>query len=443
MQKNNLREAKLQKFLVKPQKNKKIAGILTVQGDKSITHRAFMLASICDGKSLVKNPLRSEDCLNTLQAVNLLGARFETQDSDVVINGIGLKNFKTPEKEIYLGNSGTGTRLLSGLVAGQNGLETIITGDKSLSNRPMDRIMNPLSEMGAKIEARNSRFLPLKIHGQNLKGISYTLKIASAQIKSCLLLAGLFASGKTEILEPTKSRNHTENMLKFLGIDLKIADKKIILTPPSEKIKAREFFVPGDISSAAFFIVLGLLASDDGILIKNVGLNPTRTGIINVLQRMGGFIEIQNSREISGEKIGDIFVKKSDLKGTLISGDEIPNLIDEIPIISVAASFAKGETKISDAKELRYKESDRIKTVKNEFSKLGAEIEELEDGLIIRGMKKIQETNIKVSSHYDHRIAMSLIIFAMANSLEIEIDDVSCINTSFPSFFECLEKIIK
>ncbi|MDR0675883.1 MAG: 3-phosphoshikimate 1-carboxyvinyltransferase [Elusimicrobiota bacterium] len=424
--------------------NEYIKGEIFVPADKSITHRVFMLASICEGKSYIKNPLLAEDCYNTLKALNELGVKFEVlQNNDVIIEGLGLKNFKNTKKKIDMGNSGTGIRLLTGLLVGQKNLEVTLTGDASLVKRPMNRIIIPLEKMGAEIFASENKFAPLKIYGKNLHGIRYELPIASAQIKSCLLLAGLFASSPTTIIEKVKSRNHTENMFKYLGIDLKINGLEITLSPLTSNIKSKDFFVPSDISSAAFFIVLGILASKNGILIKNVGLNPTRIGILNILKKMGANIKIENEREVSGEKIGDVFVKKSHLYGVEIYGADIPNVIDEIPIISVAAIFAKGKTIIKDAHELRYKECDRISAIKSEFSKFGAEIEELKDGLIINGNmnKKLTFDSIKLNSFMDHRIAMCEVILGVLSNGKIEIDDIDCINTSFPTFFDCLNKI--
>jgi len=382
--------------------------------------------------------------LFTLKALGMLGVKYEINKDNVIIHGVsGIKGFQQPKDDLYLGNSGTGARLLTGLLAGCEGLNVRVTGDKFLSKRPMKRIIEPLIKMGADIKAKDNKFLPIEVTGKKLKGIEYVLPMASAQVKSCVLLAGLAATGQTEVIEPEHSRNHTENMFKYLDVDIKTVDKKIVLRPQENQIKSKDFFIPGDISSASFFIVLGVLCSNDGILIKNVGLNSTRRGIISVLKSMGAFIEIKNEKNLSGEVVGDIFVKKSELKGIEIQGEIIPNIIDEIPIISLAAIFAKGQTIIKDAIELRYKECDRIAAIKNEFCKLGADIKELENGLIIEGNSgNIQDLKgAKVSSHYDHRIAMSEIIIGLIINGKTEIDDIACIDTSFPLFFECLNQV--
>lgn len=426
------------------QKFQNIFGEIEVTADKSITHRAFMLSSICNGESYIKNPLMAEDCFNTLKAVGKMGVDFKIlENGDVLIKGIGLNNFKKSEIDIDLGNSGTGIRLLTGLVAGQVGLYTVFTGDKSLIKRPMDRIINPLSQMGAEILSNNGK-APLKIIGKKLKGITYNSHVASAQIKSCLLLAGLSADSDTTVIEPAQSRNHTENLFEYLGIDIKIKSNEITVSPLKKQLEGSEIFVPSDISSASFFIVLGILASKQGILIKNVGLNHTRIGILNVLKQMGANLKIENERKISGEIVGDIFVKKSNLKGIEISDKNlIPNIIDEIPIISVAAIFAEGKTIIKNANELRVKECDRISAIKNEFSKFGAKITECEDGLIIDGQEflSFESEKIKAISYMDHRIAMCEVILGILGKREVEIDDIDCINTSFPTFFDCLKNL--
>jgi 3-phosphoshikimate 1-carboxyvinyltransferase len=426
------------------QKSGNIFGEIGVTSDKSITHRAFMLSAICKGESYIKNPLMAEDCFNTLKAVGKMGVDFKIlENGDVLIKGIGLNNFKKSEIDIDLGNSGTGIRLLTGLVAGQVGLSTVFTGDKSLIKRPMDRIINPLSKMGAEILSNNGK-APLKIIGQKLKGITYNSPVASAQIKSCLLLAGLSADSDTTVIEPAQSRNHTENLFEYLGINIKIKSNEITVSPLKKQLEGREIFVPSDISSASFFIVLGILSSKEGILIKNVGLNHTRIGILNVLKQMGADLKIENERKISGEIVGDIFVKKSKLKGIEISDKNlIPNIIDEIPIISVAAIFAEGKTIIKNANELRVKECDRISAIKNEFSKFGAKITECEDGLIIDGQEflNFESEKVKAISYMDHRIAMCEVILGILGKGEVEIDDIDCINTSFPTFFDCLKNL--
>lgn len=416
-----------------------VSGSITVDPDKSITHRAFMLAALGDGTSFVEHPLRAEDCLNTLNALHAMGVAYTDEHNGITVHGVGVHGLKTPAHNLDLGNSGTGVRLLAGIIAGQPNVHAVLTGDASLTRRPMQRIIAPLRSMGANITARDDQFLPLEIHGTHLKGINYTLPVASAQIKSCLLLAGLCADEKTIIHEPVSSRDHTENMFVHLGISLEKHNGVLTLTPPAA-IPVNHYIVPGDISSAAFFIVLGLLhAAPEGLLIHNVGINPTRTGIITVLKRMGAHISVENQHVESGEPVGDIVVHQSSLHGTTISGNEIPLLIDEIPILACAAAYASGATIVKDARELRNKESDRIKTTVKEFSKLGAAIHETDDGFIVKGGACM--TGAQVQSYGDHRIAMSLIIAGACMDGTTTVDDIACINTSFPNFFTILNTL--
>jgi 3-phosphoshikimate 1-carboxyvinyltransferase len=434
----------MQKINVKKLKNitDVIKGEIQIPSDKSITHRAFIFASLCNGTSIIKNPLLAEDCICTLKALGALGVKYQIDKNFVTINGVdGIKGFKNPVADLYLGNSGTGARLLAGLLAGAEGLNVTITGDDSLSKRPMKRIIDPLTQMGAEIKARENNFLPMQIIGKKLHGINYTLPMPSAQVKSAILLAGLYSDGETVIHEKIKSRNHTEKMLEFLKFNFKEKNvNELYLSSKNESVDAKIFNIPNDISSSAFFLVLGILTSKEGLVLKNIGLNPTRIGIINVLKRMGAFIEITNMTSECGEEVGDIFVKKSKLKGTIITEQEIPLLVDEIPIIALAGIFAEGQTIVHNAGELRHKESDRLEVIKNEFSKFGADIKEHGDDLIVT------ETDIKnlkgaqIFAHYDHRIAMTAIIAGLMLEGETEIDDISCINTSFPTFFDCLKQ---
>ena len=440
-----------------------VKGEVKIPADKSITHRAFIFAALCKGTSIIQNPLLADDCLCTLKALGQLGAKYQINENNVIIHGVdGIQGFKQTDSDLYLGNSGTGARLLAGLLAGCDGLKVKITGDESLSSRPMKRIIEPLTKMGAEIKARENNFLPMEITGKKLNGIEYILPMPSAQVKSAILLAGLYANGETVIHEKIKSRNHTEKMLEFLGIGLlqgkltaqKYFDKEQTAIQDSsfhyadvlhldriyQSLEPKKFTIPNDISSAAFFMVFGVLVSKEGLLLKNIGLNPTRIGIINILTRMEANLKISNRKSECGEEVGDIFVKKSKLKGTIINETEIPLLVDEIPIISLAAAFADGQTIINNAGELRHKESDRLAVIKNEFSKFGAEITEFGDDLIITGTDIKNMKGAKVSSHYDHRIAMTQIIAGLIIDGEMEIDDISCINTSFPTFFDCLQQ---
>ncbi|MBI5207435.1 MAG: 3-phosphoshikimate 1-carboxyvinyltransferase, partial [Candidatus Firestonebacteria bacterium] len=387
-----------------------LRGECEVQGDKSISHRAIMIGALTQGILTITNFLESEDTLNTAKAYIKMGVNINGLGTDrVQINGVGFNGLAEPKEILNMGNSGTSMRLLLGILSGQQ-FYSVVTGDKSLCSRPMKRVTVPLKNMGAVIYGRdNSNFAPLTILGKKLKGIEFNSKIASAQIKSCLLFAGLFARGKTIVREPSLSRDHTERMLAYLGADINKKDIFSTEITGKKKLKARDIEVPGDISSASYFIVGALILDNSQVILKNVGVNPTRTGIIDVLKQMGGNIELLNYREINNEPIADIKVSSSKLQGIKISGDIIPKLIDEIPIIAVAAACAGGTTIIKDATELRVKESDRIKTITNELSLLGVKIKELPDGLIITGGKYFKSCD-KSSSYGDHRIAMSLAI---------------------------------
>ncbi len=397
-----------------------------------------MLGAISQGTTVVNGLLHSEDCLNTFRSLKQMGIEFTQSSKDTLeIKGKGLYGLKRSSEFIYAGNSGTTMRLLSGILAGQE-FDSEITGDESLSKRPMNRITNPLQEMGAEISARENKYPPLKIKGGQLKPINYTLPIPSAQVKSCLLLAGLYARGTTTIVEPVKSRDHTERMLQFLGADINLSQNRIDIRGPGI-LYAKDITVPGDISSASFFIVAALLLKNSSLTIKNVGINPTRTGIIEVLRSMGASIKYTNIREMNNEPVSDIVVSSSTLNATLISGELIPRLIDEIPVIAVAASQAKGTTTISGARELRVKETDRIKAITSELSRMGADIKEFDDGFSITGPSTLRAS--KVNSSGDHRMAMSLAIAGLIAKGETDIFNTECINTSFPEFFNVINQI--
>ncbi len=415
-----------------------LSGEIFVNSDKSITHRAFMFAAISEGVSYIKNPLYSEDCLNTLLALAKLGIKFEKDKDFIKIYGKGFK-FSSCDSLIDLGNSGTSIRLLTGLFAGIKDLKVSLSGDASLVKRPMKRVINPLEKMGAKIISNNF-YAPMTILGDKLKGINYTLEVASAQVKSAILLAALNANDETNILEPIKTRDHTERILKYLGADIFVENNNIKIYPLSHSFKSDEFFVPGDVSSASFFIVLGILASKNGLKIKNVGLNKTRIGFLDVLRKMGAKISLENQKEISGEEIGDIIVEKSILKAIHINDKSIiPNIIDEVPILSVAMMFADGESVIENLSELRVKESDRLSAIVSEFSKYGAVLHNDGDNLIIQGQEKLNFNDIKVKSFFDHRIAMCEIILSLLGEGKVDIDNIDCIKTSFPDFFNCIK----
>jgi 3-phosphoshikimate 1-carboxyvinyltransferase len=415
----------------------KLTGTVTVPGDKSISHRAVMFAALSDGKSVVYNFLRSEDCLNTKKAFLQMGIKFATRGKALVVYGKGLHGLTAPGKPIDCGNSGTTMRLLSGILAGQK-FASVLTGDKYLRQRPMQRVIAPLRAMGAKIEAVGDELAPLRISGGNLQGIKYILPVASAQVKSGLLLAGLYAAGKTSVIEPVPTRDHTERMLAYLGA--KIVKKGLKTSVQGNtRLKGNTIIVPGDISSAGFLLVAASIIPGSRILIRKVGINPTRNGIIAVLKKMGAKIKIKNKRDFGAEPVADLEVRSSILRGITIAGTIIPNIIDEIPILTVAAARAQGKTVIRGAKELRVKETDRIKSMVSQLSKMGVNIKEQRDGLVIHGPAKLK--GAVVDSFGDHRTAMSLAVAALAAEGKTVIKNTACINTSFPGFVKIIRKI--
>ncbi len=418
---------------------KSLQGIIKLPGDKSITHRALIFSSLAAGKSIIKGISRGKDCLSTLNCLKHLGVRIEEKGMNLVVYGTGFSGLKKPGKALDCGNSGTTMRLLSGLLAGQN-FSSILTGDKYLKRRPMQRIIQPLRKMGAEISANKDNYPPLKISGKKLRGIHYNSPIASAQVKSCLLLAGFQAEGVTTITEPIRSRDHSERMLKYLGIPLKIKGTTVSIS--KAKFQGKEFSVPGDISSAAFFIIAAAILSGSKIKILDVGINPTRTGFLDVLKKMGVKIKLEKKREICGEPIANLVVEGGmKLKALTIEGKIIPRIIDEIPVLAVLACFARGKTIIKDAGELRVKETDRIYAIVSQLKKMGAAIEERRNGLEIFGKNNLQGTTVK--SFGDHRIAMALAIAGLAASGKTRVNDTDCIATSFPGFEEILKKTIK
>ncbi len=476
-----------------------LKGEIRVPSDKSISHRSIMLSSLAKGKTKIKKFLFSEDTLHTILAFLRLGSNIKIfhrnkkisvkdvfsllkinpisleEESYIVVEGLD-KNLKEPDDVLYLGNSGTTTRLLSGILAGKINY-AVLTGDDSLRNRPMERVKIPLEKMGAKIFLRQNRLLPMTILGGNLKGISYKSKIASAQVKSCILLAGLFTQDKVEVIEPTKSRDHTERLLRFFEVDIeenpKIEDEKFIEAYKNRDINLyfslinkifskenkvalkedrelkgnKEIFIPADISSAAFFIVGALLIENSEILLKDLLLNPTRSGIIDVLLKMEANISFENVRILNGEIVGDLRVKYTpNLKPIKIEGSLIPRLIDEIPILSLLMLFANGKSIVKDAKELRVKESDRISLICSNLSQFGVNIEEFEDGFEIEGiskekiLKNIENKNIFIKTFLDHRIAMTFKILEKVLNKKFNFENEECIKTSFPSFNIYLDK---
>lgn len=414
-------------------------GTLSVPGDKSISHRAVMLGAIAHGTTTIHGFLMGEDCLSTISCFRKLGIEIEISNhTQVIVHGKGLHGLKEPSEPLDVGNSGTTLRLLSGLLAAQP-FSTTLTGDASIQKRPMDRVALPLKEMNAVFEHTQEKvFAPFTIHGNALKGIHYTLPVASAQVKSAILLAGLYAEGETLVTEPEATRNHTEIMLNYLGASI-TTKGNTIHCPQIKELYAKPISVPGDISSAAYFIVAGCICPNSELIISDVGINPTRTGIIDALIAMGANIQIDNKREKCGEKVGDIHVQASPLHGSTISGADIPRLIDEIPILAVAACFAEGTTIIKDAQELKVKESNRIQTVVTELKKLGANIEETEDGMVIHGGHSLQGTTIE--SYQDHRIAMSMAIAGLCASGTTTIQNGECVDISFPGFYSLLDTL--
>ncbi|MEE9523889.1 MAG: 3-phosphoshikimate 1-carboxyvinyltransferase [Thermodesulfovibrionales bacterium] len=422
-------------------KTSSLKGEVTTPPDKSISHRAVFFCSISKGKSRVNNFLFAADPMSSVSAFRDLGIDIREEKKGLVIKGNGLRGLKEPKNVINCGNSGTTIRLLTGLLSG-NQFMSILTGDESLRQRPMARVIQPCFEMGAYIRARDrDRFPPIAIAGKELSPLTYQLPVASAQLKSALILAAFYADGISRITEPAPSRDHSERMLTSFGADINRDGLKISVRGLPE-LHAQDVDVPGDFSSAAFFIVAALIIKGGDVLIKDCGINPTRTGLINVIKRMGGNITIENERKVSGEPVADIVCKYSpDLKAVMIAAEEIPLLIDEFPVIALLATQAEGITQIRNAEELRVKESDRIKAMADNLSFLGADVEEKSDGLDIKG--KTHLIGSKVKSYGDHRIAMAMAIAGLIAEGETEIDDISSINISFPGFFDTLKMLCK
>ena len=415
-----------------------LKGSIKVPGDKSISHRSIMLGSIADGVTRVSGFLEGEDSLATLNAFRDMGVKIERKGSNVTINGVGKHGLKEPIHSLNLGNSGTSIRLMSGLLSAQS-FDSELCGDESLSKRPMGRVIEPLRLMGADISGNDSKPPLLIKGGKQLSSIEYTLPVASAQIKSCLLLAGLYSDGKTTIIENGISRDHTERMLKGFGYDVTSSSNTISLMGGGS-LKSCDIEVPSDISSAAFFMVAGCISENSNIVLEAVNINPTRTGVIDILRLMGGNIELLNQRLQAGELIADIKVTSSELKGIEIPENLVPLAIDEFPVLFIAASCAKGETVLTGARELRVKESDRIQVMADGLTSLGIDNEVLDDGIrIIGGEFKEQTSSIK--SHHDHRISMAFAIASVKSKFNIEIEGVDNVKTSFPNFVELANSI--
>ncbi len=423
----------MQSLTVQPAKA--VRGEIAVPGDKSISHRSIMLGSIARGTTTVRGFLRGEDNLSTLNAFRAMGVAVEDDGETLRIEGKGLHGLAEPSDVLDCGNSGTSMRLMTGLLAGQR-FFSVLTGDRYLRNRPMKRVIEPLSRMGASIFGRaGGDRAPLAIVGRELAGIDHASPVASAQVKSALMLAGLYASGATTITEPHLSRDHSERMLRYFGGDVESFAGGVTVRGGRE-LQGRDIVVPGDISSAAFFMVAALIVPGSELLIRGVGVNPTRTGILDILTAMGGAIELLDCREVSGEPVADILVRSSRLRGIEIGGDLVPRAIDEFPVICVAAAFAEGTTVIKEARELRVKETDRIAAMAANLRKAGASVTETEDGMVIEGQERLSGGTFE--SFGDHRIAMSMLVAGLAAEGETTVSDLECIATSFPNFADLL-----
>lgn len=421
----------------------KISGEIRVPGDKSVSHRSIMFGSIAEGTTHVTGFLEGEDSLNTLRAFKAMGVEIEGPvDGKVTIHGVGMNGLKKPETTLDMGNSGTSMRLLSGLLSGQ-AFDLELAGDASLTKRPMKRVTDPLALMGAQVDTAEGGRPPLKIHGgSKMKGINYNMPMASAQVKSCLLLAGMYAEGETSVVEPAPTRDHTERMLTAFGYPVKTQKDETGLNQMSlqggGKLTACDIDVPTDISSAAFFMVMGAIAKDSDILIKHVGINPTRTGVIDILKLMGADITLENHQEVGGEPVADVRVRSSQLKGIHVPEELVPLAIDEFPVLFVAAACAEGQTVVTGAHELRVKESDRIQVMADGLVTLGVDATATDDGMIINGGPIKSGT---VNSHDDHRIAMAFSVASLGAEGEIVIDDCDNVNTSFPTFVQLANQV--
>jgi 3-phosphoshikimate 1-carboxyvinyltransferase len=415
----------------------KISGRIRVPGDKSISHRAIMLAAISSGRSVIEGFLNGQDCLSTMNCFQAMGIDIQQTGQRVEIQGKGLCGLQEPKDVLDAGNSGTTMRLMSGILAGQNFM-SIITGDSSLRQRPMARVTAPLQKMGAHIDGRvGGEFAPLVIRGGGLQGVTWKTPVASAQIKSAVLLAGLYADGKTTVEEPMVSRDHTERMLACFGIPVERSGAAVTVSKGS--LAGQQIKVPGDISSAAFFLVAAAAQPGAQLVIQNVGLNPTRTGIIDVLRQMGATIRLDNVQSSGGEEAGDLIITGGELHGTEVTGEMIPRLIDEIPVLAVAAALAHGVTGITGAEELKVKESNRLAAMVTELGKMGVAISELSDGLMIEGPNQIK--GAVINSYRDHRIAMAMAVCGLFAQGETRIADSACIDISFPGFGDLLSQI--
>lgn len=413
-------------------------GTITVPGDKSISHRAIMLGSLSEGDTIVHGFSSGADCHTTMKAFRSLGISIEEDGTDVRIHGKGLHGLTPSADTLDMGNSGTTTRLISGILAAQD-FASVLSGDASLNSRPMGRVMKPLSEMGACIESINGNgCAPLAISGTQLHGIHYDSPVASAQVKSCILLAGLYADRPTSVTEPYPSRDHTERMLPFFGAKLSVSGPTVTVMP-CEKMTGGELTVPGDISTAAFYLTAALLVPKSHVNVKNVGINPTRSGLLTVLKRMGANLTMENIRNSGGEEMADLTAKTSTLHATDIMAPEVPALVDEIPILAIAAALAEGTSTFYGVNELRKKESDRLLAIEEGLSSMGVPVSTTEDTLTITGVKSL--SGAKIHTFNDHRIAMSFAVAALTADTKTELDDTDCVAISCPVFFDLLQKL--
>lgn len=431
-----------QDLVIDPSKITGLRGKITIPGDKSLSHRSLMLGAIAEGETIIHGLLLGEDPRSTASCFRAMGVEISELNSEkVIVKGNGLGNLQEPLEILDAGNSGTTIRLMLGLLAGHRESFFVVTGDASLRSRPMSRVVQPLREMGAQIWGRKANSLaPLAVSGQSLQPIHYYSPVASAQVKSCLLLAGLLTEGKTTVTEPALSRDHSERMLRAFGANIEVdADTHSVTVTGYPTLTGQTVIVPGDISSAAFWLVAGAIVPNSELLIENVGINPTRTGVLEVLQAMGADISLENQRLVTGEPVADLRVKSSQLQATTIAGEIIPRLIDEIPILAVAAVFAQGTTIIKDAAELRVKESDRLTVMATQLDRMGAKVTELADGLEITGGTGLFGT--EVDSFTDHRIAMSLAIAALNSRQSTTIHRAEAAGISYPDFVGTLTQI--
>ncbi|WP_413366000.1 3-phosphoshikimate 1-carboxyvinyltransferase [Lysinibacillus sp. 3P01SB] len=420
-------------------KRPSLRGEIQVPGDKSISHRSVMFGAIAEGTTTVEGFLLGEDCLSTIDCFRKLGVKIDVEGTNVKIESAGMDAWEEPKEVLYTGNSGTTTRLMLGILSGTK-LHTIMTGDASIGKRPMRRVVDPLRQMGAQIAGRDGgQYTPLAIQGTELSSIDYTMPVASAQVKSAILLAGLRAKGTTIVRESEISRDHTERMLRQFGAKVETANG-VVSFEGGQKLKGTHVSVPGDISSAAFFLVAGAVAQESEVILKNVGVNETRAGIIDVLQAMGADLDVVIEDEQAAEPTAAITVRTSNLKGTTIEGAIIPRLIDEIPVLALLATQAQGKTIIKDAEELKVKETDRITAVVTELKKLGADIEATDDGMVINGPVKLHGGALQ--SYGDHRIGMMAAVAALITDGPVDIDDADCVAVSYPTFFEHIDSLI-